>query len=82
VQDTAIMLGFAKNSQGALKVVGQFPSGEHYAAIYPHGSADASAMDGAINAMKSDGTLDKLSASWLGPELGGDPNAVAVWKVQ
>jgi polar amino acid transport system substrate-binding protein len=82
IQDTAIMLGFAKNSQGALKVVGQFPSGEHYAAIYPHGSADASAMDGAINAMKSDGTLDKLSASWLGPELGGDPNAVPVWKVQ
>jgi polar amino acid transport system substrate-binding protein len=38
VQDTAIMLGFAKNSGGALKVVGQYESGEHYAAIYPQDS--------------------------------------------
>jgi polar amino acid transport system substrate-binding protein len=81
-QDTAIMLGFEKNSGGSLKVVGQYETGEHYAAIYPKGSKVASVIDGAIEAMDSDGTLDKLSAQWLGPELGGDPNAVPVWNVQ
>jgi polar amino acid transport system substrate-binding protein len=81
VMDTAIILGFAKNSDGALKVVGQFETGEKYAAIYPKGSSGAAAMDEAITAMKEDGTLDKLSKTWLGPELGGDPAAVPVWTV-
>jgi polar amino acid transport system substrate-binding protein len=82
VQDTAIMLGFAKNSQGGLEVVGQYESGENYAAIYPEDSANADTISGAIEAMREDGTLDKLSATWLGPELGGDPAAVPVWSLQ
>ena len=82
VQDTAIMLGFAKNSGGALKVVGQYESGEKYAAIYPKGSKNGETMSGAIDAMRKDGTLDKLSATWLGPELGGDPAAVPVWSLR
>lgn len=82
IQDTAIMLGFAKSSEGALKVVGQYESGEHYAAIYPKGSSNVDAMNDAITAMDGDGTLEKLSSTWLGPELGGDPNSVPVWKVQ
>ena len=82
VQDTAIMLGFAKNSDGALKVVGQYATGEHYAAIYPKGSEGAAAMNDAITAMRTDGTLDKLSAKWLGPELGGDPSSVPVWNLK
>jgi polar amino acid transport system substrate-binding protein len=80
-QDTAIMLGFAKNSNGQLKVIGQYQTGEHYAAIYPKGSKNAAAMDKAIKTMHSDGTLAKLSKQWLGPQLGGDPNAVPVWKL-
>ncbi len=82
VQDTAIMLGFAKNSNGALEVVGQFETGESYAAIYPQGSANEQAISDAIEAMREDGTLDELSATWLGPELGGDPAAVPVWTLQ
>ncbi len=81
IQDTAIMLGFAKNSGGALEVIGQYESGEQYAAIYPQSSKNADAIDGSIEAMRGDGTLDKLSATWLGPELGGDPAAVPVWKI-
>ncbi len=79
VQDTAIMLGFAKNSGGSLEVVGQFETGEQYAAIYPQDSANDEAISAAIEAMREDGTLDKLSATWLGPELGGDPASVPVW---
>ena len=82
VQDTAIMLGFAKNSGGALKVIGQYETGEHYAAIYPKTSSNAEAMNEAVNAMRADGTLDKLSAKWLGPELGGDPATVPVWTLR
>jgi polar amino acid transport system substrate-binding protein len=82
VQDTAIMLGFAKNSEGSLKVVGQYESGEDYAAIYPEGSTNADTISEAIEAMREDGTLDKLSSTWLGPELGGDPAAVPVWSLQ
>jgi polar amino acid transport system substrate-binding protein len=76
LQDTAIMLGFAKQSGGALEVVGQYKTGEQYGALYPNGSANAAAMDKAIEAMKSDGTLDGLSKSWLGPAFGGDPASI------
>lgn len=79
IQDTSIMLAFAGNSDGALEVKGQYSSGEHYAAIYPDGSTNADAIDAALAAMREDGTLDKLSGTWLGPELGGDPNAVPHW---
>lgn len=80
IQDTAIMLGFAKNSNGALEVIGQYETNEQYAAIYPEASKNEPAIDEAIKAMRTDGTLDELSAKWLGPELGGDPSAVPVWK--
>ena len=82
VMDTAILLAFAKNSGGTLEVVGQYESGENYAAIYPKDSANGDTISEAIEAMREDGTLDKLSATWLGPELGGDPAAVPVWSVQ
>ena len=82
LQDTAIMLGFAKNSNGSLEVVGQFKTGEQYAAIYPQGSDNADGLNKAIDAMRSDGTLDKLSAKWLGPELGGDPNEVPMFSIR
>ncbi|TNM41195.1 amino acid ABC transporter substrate-binding protein [Nocardioides albidus] len=79
IQDTSIVLAFAGGSNGDLEVKGQYSSGEHYAAIYPHGSKNAAAIDSALADMREDGTLDKLSGTWLGPELGGDPNAVARW---
>ena len=82
VQDTAIMLGFAKNSGGSLEVVGQYETGEKYAAIYPQDSSSATSISEAIEAMRADGTLDELSAIWLGPELGGDPAAVPVWTLK
>ncbi|TDK26596.1 amino acid ABC transporter substrate-binding protein [Arthrobacter crusticola] len=80
IQDTAIMLGFTKASSGSLEVVGQYKTGEKYGAIYPKGSPNAEAMDEAIAAMSDDGTLEKLSASWLGPTLGGDPAKVPVFE--
>ena len=80
--DTAIILAEAKASNGSLKVVGQYKTGEHYGAIYPKGSANKAGFDQGITTMKNDGTLDKLSKTWLGPAFGGDPNSVPVWTVQ
>jgi polar amino acid transport system substrate-binding protein len=82
VMDTAILLAFAKNSGGTLEVVGQYESGESYAAIYPKDSPNGDTISEAIEAMREDGTLDELSATWLGPELGGDPAAVPIWSVR
>lgn len=79
LQDTAIMLGFAKQSNGSLKVIGQYKTGEQYGAIYPKSSGSSETLNNAIRDMKSDGSLDKLSATWLGPALGGNPNAVPEW---
>jgi polar amino acid transport system substrate-binding protein len=80
--DTAIVLAEAKASNGTLKVVGQFSTGEKYGAIYPKGSANEDALNQAITTMKSDGTLDQLSKDYLGPAFGGDPSSVPVWTVQ
>ena len=82
VMDTAILLAFAKNSGGKLEVVGQYDSGESYAAIYPKDSANGETISAAIEAMREDDTLDQLSSTWLGPELGGDPAAVPVWSLK
>lgn len=76
IQDTAIMLGFAKQSAGALKVVGQFKTDEQYGAIYPKGSANKAELDKAISSMTDDGSFAALSKQWLGPAFGGDPAAV------
>jgi polar amino acid transport system substrate-binding protein len=80
--DTAIVLAEAKASNGTLKVVGQYSTGEKYGAIYPKGSANEDALNQSITTMKSDGTLDQLSKDYLGPAFGGDPSAVPVWSIQ
>ncbi len=80
--DTAIVLAEAKQTGGQLEVVGQYKTGEQYGAIYPKGSANKTALDQGIATMLSDGTLDNLSKTYLGPAFGGDPSAVPVWTIQ
>jgi polar amino acid transport system substrate-binding protein len=80
--DTAIVLAEAKASGGKLKVVGQYSTGEKYGAIYPKGSANETALDKGIQTLISDGTLNTLSKTYLGPAFGGDPNDVPMWTVQ
>ena len=76
IADTAIVLAFAKQSAGALEVAGQYKTGEQYGALYPKGSPNAAAVNQIIEQLRSDGTLDKLSQTWLGPAFGGDPAKV------
>jgi polar amino acid transport system substrate-binding protein len=80
--DTAIVLAEAKNTGGKLAVVGQYSTGEKYGAIYPKGSANEKALDKGIQTLKSDGTLDQLSKTYLGPAFGGDPSSVPIWSIK
>jgi polar amino acid transport system substrate-binding protein len=80
--DTAIVLAEAKASNGTLKVVGQYETGEKYGAIYPKGSANEDALNTGIQTLISDKILNGLSKTYLGPAFGGNPNDVPVWTVQ
>ncbi len=79
--DTAVVLAEAKATGGRLEVVGQYKTGEQYGAVYPDGSPNKAALDKAIMTLVTDGTLDELSKTYLGPAFGGDPSAVPVWTV-
>jgi polar amino acid transport system substrate-binding protein len=76
------VLAEAKASNGQLKVVGQYDTGEKYGAIYPQGSKNETALNTGIQTLLKDGTLDNLSKTYLGPAFGGDPNNVPMWTVQ
>jgi len=78
--DTAIVLVQAKQSGGKLEVVGQYKTGEEYGALYPKGSPNKAQLDKIIQALVADGTLKKLSVTYLSKELGGDPTAVPYLK--
>jgi polar amino acid transport system substrate-binding protein len=78
VIDTAINLGQAAKSNGALEVPAQIITGEEYGAIYPEGSAKKAIFDGIIKGFNDDGTTNGLIAQYLG----GDPSKVPVITVK
>ena len=80
--DTAIVLAEAKATNGKLEVAGQYKTGEKYGAIYPKGSKNEAALNKGIQTLISDGTLNTLSKTYLGPAFGGDPSSVPVWAIK
>ena len=80
VNDTAILLGLASKSNGALEVVGQYSTGETYGAILPKDSPNKEAIDQAIEDMRKDGTLDKMASTYLADIWGADPTRVPYLK--
>jgi polar amino acid transport system substrate-binding protein len=78
--DTAIVLGQASASSGALEVVGQYATGETYGALYPKGSANGATIDKIIQSLKDDGTLDKLAEKYLAQAWGADPTKIPYYK--
>ena len=79
LQDVAIELGQAKQSGGQVEVVGQFPTDEAYGAMLPKDSKNTETINKIIADLDKDGTLDKLSKTYLGPAFGGDPEEVPTW---
>lgn len=78
--DTVDELPEVSQSNGLLKVVGQFKSGESYGAVYPKDSVNASTVNTIIEAMIQDGTLQQLSSKYLVAAWGGDPTKVPYLK--
>ncbi len=76
MDDTADMLGWAEKSNGALAVVGQFHTGEHYGAILPKGSPNVKAFDDIVQSLKDDGTLQRLATRYLAAAWGIDPTKI------
>jgi len=71
--DTAIVLGQANESEGELKVVAQYKAGESYGGIVENGGKNLGFLDQYIDAMKADGTLDRLRDQFLVPVYKVDP---------
>lgn len=82
VSDTTIVLSMTSGANGSLAVVGQYEMNQGYGIITPKGSENSPAIDSAVGAMKADGTLKRLSETYLSPLFGADPNSVPVWKLQ
>ncbi|WP_217133076.1 ABC transporter substrate-binding protein [Leucobacter chinensis] len=79
VTDTTLALSNTAASNGELVVTGQFELDQEYGIIMPKGTPNLEAVNAAIADMKQDGTFDELSATWLTPLFGVDPNTIPVW---
>lgn len=77
--DTTLLLTATAGTKGAIEVVGQYNTNWGVNVITPKGSANTPAVDTAVGAMAADGTLNTLSATYLTPLFGKDPNAIPIW---
>jgi polar amino acid transport system substrate-binding protein len=74
--DTSITLAEEAKGGGAVKVAGQYKTGEAYGAIYEKGSANAATIDKILQSMIDDGTIAKLGSKFLAAAWGKDPATV------
>ena len=79
ITDTSIVLAEEVNSQGKVKVMGQYKTGESYGALYPKGGANNATIDKIIQSIIDDGTIKKLSEKYLASVWGKDPAQVPYW---
>jgi polar amino acid transport system substrate-binding protein len=79
ITDTSIVLAEEVNSQGKVKVMGQYKTGESYGALYPKGGANNATLDKIIQSIIDDGTMKKLGQKYLAAAWGKDPADVPVW---
>jgi polar amino acid transport system substrate-binding protein len=54
-------------------LVGLIATGEQYGVVLPQGSALRDDLDGALASLAADGTLERLSQTWLSADLGDLP---------
>jgi polar amino acid transport system substrate-binding protein len=64
--DTRIVIQQAAESGRALEVAGQYRTGEQYGGTVESGSPNIGLLDRYIDAMRTDGTLSRLSSEFLG----------------
>jgi len=76
ITDTSIVLAEEVNSQGKVKVMGQYKTGESYGALYPKGNPNNATLDKIIQSILDDGTIKKLGEKYLAAAWGKDPTTV------
>ncbi|MCZ7911490.1 ABC transporter substrate-binding protein [Agrobacterium leguminum] len=81
ISDTTLVLSATAGTKGAAEVVGQYDVNQGYGAVTPKNSGNSAAIDKAIGDMMGDGTIATLSARYLTPLFGRDPNSVPVWQL-
>ena len=77
--DTPTVLARAQQSHGALRVAGRYDMGEKWGGLVNKGSPNMAAFNKLIDDFKNDGTLQRLTDSYLTPGLGMDPAKLPVF---
>jgi ABC-type amino acid transport substrate-binding protein len=77
--DTPNVLTRAKESNGLFKVVGRYDMGERWGGVVNKGSPNLAAFNQLIEEFHKDGTLERLAAKYLTPNLGMDPAKLPVF---
>ena len=79
IYDTPTVLARAKQSHGAFQVVGRYDMGEKWGGLVNKDSPNLTAFNKLIDDFKTDGTLQRLTDSYLTPGLGMDPAKLPVF---
>jgi ABC-type amino acid transport substrate-binding protein len=77
--DTPTVLARAKQSRGALQVAGRYDMGEKWGGLVNKGSPNLAVFNELIDDFKNDGTLQRLTDTYLTPGLGVDPAKLPVF---
>ena len=77
--DTPTVLAQAKQSHGAFQVVGRYDMGERWGGLVNKGSPNLVAFNRLIGDFRKDGTLQRLTDTYLAPGLGMDPAKLQVF---
>jgi len=77
--DTPTVLNRAKQSNGAFTVAGRYDMGEKWGGIVNKDSPNLPVFNKLIADFKTDGTMKKLTDSYLAPSLGMDPAKLPVF---
>jgi ABC-type amino acid transport substrate-binding protein len=77
--DTPTVLARAKQSHGAFQVAGRYDMGEKWGGLVNKGSPNLAVFNKLIDDFKNDGTLQRLTETYLTPGLGVDPAELPVF---
>ncbi len=70
--DMPLAVAVANQSEGKLEAAAKLPEEEPLAVALPLGSPNRQAVDSAIRAFQTDGTIERLLREWVGPEAAED----------
>ncbi len=76
ITNTSLVLAEVAANPDKVQVVGQYRTGESYGAIHPKGNPNNAILDRIIQSMVDDGTIARLSATYLATAWGKDPASV------